>query len=75
MLRAAAGDAIAAIELHIHALGTRLAIGVPEAVIDIIGLKELRERVGTTTFAEAAGQALDADSYTNLITLLDSYKR
>ncbi|MEV6346436.1 tetratricopeptide repeat protein [Actinoplanes sp. NPDC051851] len=74
ILRAATGDTTAAIHLHILALAIRLTIGAPQT-IDITRLIELRDQVGTTSFADTARQVIDLGSYTNLIAVLDTHHR
>jgi tetratricopeptide (TPR) repeat protein len=72
VLRTATGDPAEAIQLHIQAAAIRLAIGSPQAAIDLNLLAELRTTVGITAFSNTATEILDRDSYQNLTTVLDS---
>ncbi|WP_327000260.1 tetratricopeptide repeat protein [Dactylosporangium sp. NBC_01737] len=72
LLRTENARPVEAVQLHIRAASIRLAIGTPQAVIDLSKLAELRAALGTTAFADAATQVLDNENYTNLIALLDA---
>lgn len=62
-----------AVPWHIRALAIRLNMQVPQAMIDVRALNELRRLLGAGPFGSAIGAEFDDVNRANLFALLDRF--
>ncbi|GAB2566932.1 hypothetical protein Aab01nite_45630 [Paractinoplanes abujensis] len=63
----------AAVALHCRAFATELALGSPDAPIELAELSRLRAALGDAAFRQAAGEVLPAASLNGLARMLDDF--